>query len=202
MPAVAARHLHRAVEMTEDRERQTWIRDFLGTKTFIWVLCVLLIVTAVGVPLFFHHVATRWSQMMSDFAALWSVTDVLQAHVLAEDKWPENWEALREALDEREPHVDNYGVQVRSRVDVNFELDLNSPMQGKGWYVRVKEGRLGGEVDRANRRIRNMLEEIQCERKSGNGSPRISSGKQDDEQGGDPYGDEGSEPQVLEGKGV
>jgi hypothetical protein len=113
-----------------------------------------------------------------------------------------NWEALRKALDKREPHADNYGVQVRSRVEVDFEVDLNTPTRGDGWYVRVRKGRLAGEVDRANRRIRNMLEEIQRERKSGNGSPRISSGKQDDEQGGDPYGDEGSEPQVLEGKGV
>jgi cytochrome bd-type quinol oxidase subunit 2 len=75
--------------MTEDRKRQTWIRGFFVTKTFIWILCGLLIGTAVGVPLFIHHVATRWSEMMSDFAALWSVTDVLQAHVLAEEEWPE-----------------------------------------------------------------------------------------------------------------
>lgn len=118
------------------------------------VIIVLAFVLYVSVIL-----PSLYSRTMSDFAALWNTTDALQHHVLTNKQWPRDWEALTPSL----AYVDakNYSSGdisfLKDRVEINFDLDLNSPRGRSDWYVRLKSGGIQPEQENANQRLGDVI---------------------------------------------
>lgn len=122
----------------------------------------LLVAALLAVPIYIGWVYTvEVPRIMGDFAALWNTTDALSAHIHTDRKWPADWKELDRAL----KYVNADPALAVELVDINFEVDIDSPQPDEQWYVRLKSGRMEPEQASANQRIRRGIESHQEKQK-------------------------------------
>lgn len=121
-----------------------------------FVFLIFIAVSAVVVP----YITFR---NMDDFYALWETTDAIMHYLGEHRKWPESFDSLEDsflAMNVDRDRVDN----LRERVDIEFQVDVDQEPQSDDWYVQLKSGRMGPEEEKANRRLRNSVRNLRSKR--------------------------------------
>ena len=130
-----------------------------GTVNHVVLLVfALFFLGAVSVTFAVVWFRDRVSENLADVSALWNTTDALQHHIVTKKKWPGNWDELRPSLAYVDPGYRSGDFSIaETRVEINFRVDINSAAPGRGWYVRLKSGRMVPEQDAANRRLCDLI---------------------------------------------
>jgi hypothetical protein len=127
-------------------------------RTFAEIVAALAVLSVTAFVSLCIVVPRRIADSMSDFSAIWNTADALQRYVWKSGQWPKDWNSLKPSLAYVEPHYSDGNItQLQERVEVNFDINMESSPQNSKWYVRLKSGRMRPEQDAADERIRNVI---------------------------------------------
>lgn len=119
------------------------------------IIGLIAVILAIVLPLVAYYwiVIVDIPRTMSDFAALWNSTDALTHYVKTKSEWPSDWDELSLAFAD----LSFDRKLAEELVEVNFEVELGSPLREDEWFVRLKSGGMQPEQESANQRLRKFI---------------------------------------------